>query len=265
VIRDSAKDENNMFLYNLTWEEVARLDRRMIVLVPLGAVEQHSLHLPLGTDSIVGEAIARRLEAKLPDQVLVLPMTWLGCSRHHMDFAGSLTAEASTFIETGEQIVGSMAEHGFRSFLLLNSHGGNIAKISLMAEALRYRPGPHLKVVGVTYWDLIGEEIRSIRESPLGGMGHACELETSLMLATRPELVRRERSKADGPAKLSRFEGRDMFAPRSISVTKTFKELTRHGGMGDPATASPEKGERIFAAVVDKLAQVVQEMRSGGI
>jgi hypothetical protein len=65
-----------MNLWNLTWEEVARLDRRMAVLAPFGAVEQHSLHLPLGTDSIIGEAIAMRLDAKLPGQVLLLPMIW---------------------------------------------------------------------------------------------------------------------------------------------------------------------------------------------
>lgn len=254
-----------MILYNLTWEEVARLDRQMVVLAPFGAVEQHSLHLPLGTDSIIGEALARRLEAKLPDQILVLPLTWLGCSRHHMDFAGSLTAEIDTFIETGEQIVSSMAAHGFGKFILLNSHGGNEAKISIMAEKLRYRPGPPLKVVGVTYWNLIGEEIRGIRQSARGGMGHSCELETSLMLATQPELVRRERMEADGPTKLSPFEGSDMFAPGRVSVTKAFKELSRHGGIGDPMTASREKGERIFAVIIDKLAQVVQEIRAGNI
>jgi creatinine amidohydrolase len=254
-----------MILYNLTWEEVSRLDRQMLVLAPFGAVEQHSLHLPLGTDSIICTAIAGRLEAKLPDQVLVLPSVWLGCSRHHMDFSGSLTAEIDTFIETGEQIVDSMAKHGFRNFILLNSHGGNVTKVSIMAEKLRYRPGPLIKVVGVTYWNLISEEIAGIRESALGGMGHACELETSLMLATQPELVRQERMEADGPAKLSPFEDCDMFAPGSVSVTRAFKDLSRHGGLGDPTTASREKGERIFAAIIEKLAQVVQEIRSGGI
>jgi len=254
-----------MLLYYLTWQGVAKLDRRMVVVVPFGAVEQHSHHLPLGTDAILTEAIAQRLEQRMPEQVLVLPTVWLGCSRHHMDFAGSLSADIETFGKVGEDLVGSMAEHGFRSFALLNGHGGNINKISLMAEKLRYRRGPPLKVVGITYWHLIAEEIRAIRESPLGGMGHACELETSLMLATRPELVRRERMEADGPTLLSRFEGRDMFAPGVVSITKPFKELSHHGGMGDPTTASAEKGERIFAAIVSKLAEVVREMQSGAL
>ncbi len=254
-----------MFLYNMTSEEVARLDRQMVVVAPFGAVEQHSWHLPLGTDSIIGEAITRRLEKQMPEQVLILPMTWLGCSRHHMDFPGSMTAEIETFVATGEQIVDSLAEHGFRKYLLLNSHGGNIAKLSIMTEKLRYRLGSDFKVVGVTYWHLIGGEIREIRETPLGGMGHACELETSLLLATCPELVRRERMEADGPARLSPFESKDMFDAAQVSVTKTFKELSRHGGIGDPMTASSEKGERIFTEIVKNLGKLVETIRVGSI
>src|ERR1700704_2384403 len=106
-----------MRLYEMTSEEIAKLDRGVVVIVPFGAVEQHSLHLPMGTDSILIEAIARRLEQKIPARVCVLPTTWLGCSRHHMDFAGSLTAEIDTFIEVGEQLVGSMAEHAFHNFI----------------------------------------------------------------------------------------------------------------------------------------------------
>lgn len=252
-----------MLLYNLTWEEVSKLDQQMVVIAPFGAVEQHSYHLPLGTDSILAEAIAQRLEKQMPERVLILPVMWLGCSRHHMDFPGSLTAEIDTFVEAGEELVASMAAHGFRNFILLNGHGGNISKISVIAEKLRYRPGPLLKVVGITYWHLIEKEIQSIRETPLGGMGHACELETSMMLATHPELVRRERMEVDGPSQVSEFEEKDMFAPGSVSVTRTFKELSRHGGVGDPRTASAEKGERIFAAITDKLARVVEEIQTG--
>lgn len=252
-----------MLLYDMTWEEASKLDRRMVVVVPFGSVEQHSYHLPLGTDSILVEAVAQRLEKRLPERVLLLPVAWLGCSRHHMDFPGSLTAEIETFVKVGEELVNSMAEHGFRNFILLNGHGGNISKISVLAEKLRFRPGPPLKVVGITYWHLIGEEIKSIRQTPLGGMGHSCELETSLMLATRPELVRRDRLEADGPEQVSEFDTKDMFAPGSVTVAKSFKDITRHGGFGDPRGASTEKGERIFEAVVAKLVRVVEEIQGG--
>lgn len=252
-----------MILYDLTSPQVSELDRSTVVVVPFGSVEQHSLHLPLGTDSIIGEAVSRRLEQKLPAQVLLLPMMWLGCSRHHMDFAGSLTAEIETFIDVGEQLVSSMAEHGFRNFILLNSHGGNVNKVSLMAEKLRYKLGPSVKVVAVTYWHLISEEIQTIRETPIGGMGHSGELETSVMLVARPELVRKDLIDPDGPANPSKFEGRDLFVSGKVAVARTFKEMTRHGGVGDPRKASREKGERILAVIVEKLAEVVIEIQTG--
>ena len=85
------------------------------------------------------------------------------------------------------------------------------------------------------------------------------------MLATQPEQVRRTRMEPDGPAKRSPFEWSDMFAPGKVTVTKAFSELSRHGGIGDPMTASREKGERIFAAIIEKLALVVQEIRAGNI
>jgi creatinine amidohydrolase len=254
-----------MILYNLTSPQVSELDRSTVVVIPFGSVEQHSLHLPLGTDSIIGEAVSLHLEKKLSEQVLVLPMMWLGCSRHHMDFAGSLTAEIDTFIDVGEQLVSSMAEHGFRNFILLNSHGGNTNKVSLMAEKLRYKLGPTVKVVAVTYWHLISEEIQSIRETPIGGMGHSGELETSVMLVVRPELVRNDLIDPDGPEKPSKFEGRDLFVSGKVSVAKPFKEMTRHGGIGDPRKASKEKGERILAVITEKLAEVVKEIRAGNI
>lgn len=254
-----------MILYDMTWPEVAQLSRDTVVVVPFGAVEQHSNHLPLGTDSLIAAAMAARLEKAMPRQTLVLPTTWLGCSRHHMDFAGSLTAEIDTFISAGEQTVDSMAHHGFRKFLLLNAHGGNISKLSIIVEKLQHRLSPDCKVVGITYWDLIAEEIRSIRETGLGGMGHACELETSLVLAESPQSVRKDRIEADGPEHVSQFEERDMFAPGVVTVIKPMREITRHGGVGDPRPAAAEKGERIFAAVVSKLTQVVEEIQTGAL
>jgi creatinine amidohydrolase len=202
-----------MFFYDVTSSQVANLNRTAVVLIPFGAVEQHSLHLPLGTDSIIGEAIARRLKQELSRQILVLPFTWLGSSRHHMGFPGSVTAEIETLIDVGVELGSSVAAHGFRNFILLNSHGGDINKVAVIAEKLRYRPNPVLKVVAVTYWHLIAKEIRDIRETPLGGMGHAGELETSAMLAVSPEHVRQDMMGADGQEKFSQFEGSDMFSP----------------------------------------------------
>ena len=252
-----------MLLSSMTWEEVSELDRDLITVIPFGAIEQHSYHLPLGTDSFIVEGIALELEKRIPHQVCLLPTTFLGCSRHHMAFAGSLTARTATFINIGEELVESMARHGFRRFLLLNGHGGNIEKISIAAENVSYFPGLQLQAIAVTYWHLIQKEIRAVRETPLGGMGHACELETSLMLLLRPELVHRERMRPGGLQRGTRFTSGDMFDSGSVTLTKSFEEISSHGGLGDPTTASSEKGRVILDLIVNKLIELVGEVRSG--
>lgn len=246
----------------MTWDEASQLDRNLVVVVPFGATEQHSYHLPLGTDAFIIEGIARELDKQIGQKICILPTTFLGCSRHHMDFAGSLTAHVDTFIKVGEQLVDSMAQHGFTKFMLLNGHGGNIDKLSIICENLTYRPNQHLTVIGVTYWHLIREEIRDIRETASGGMGHACELETSLMLLLNANLVHKERMEAGALNRGTRFLSGDMFDPGSIVMTRPFHELSQHGGLGDPAKASVEKGQLILNATLKKLIQVVADMHS---
>lgn len=247
----------------MTWPQIDRGDRSAVVLIPFGAVEQHSFHLPLGTDSIIVEGIARRLEAAMPDQVCLLPTVFLGCSKHHMAFAGSLTTEVETFIEVGMQLAESMFAHGFKNVLLLNGHGGNTDKISIMAEKLTYRLGSQAKVAGVTYWHLIRKEIQEIRETERGGIGHACEMETSIVLALTPELVHRDQMQAGGLHRGTKFVSGDMFEAGSISVSRSFDRISAHGGLGDPTSASARKGEAILNAIQDKLVGVVEEIRTG--
>jgi creatinine amidohydrolase len=108
------------------------------------------------------------------------------------------------------------------------------------------------------------DEIQKIRESPVGGMGHACELETSLILAAKPGLVRTAKLEPDGMGVRSRFLYRDMLVPGTVSTWWNPAETSKHGGEGDPTSASAEKGECFFAAIVGRLVEVVREMSSEG-
>src|SRR5665213_1137336 len=87
-----------MFLPEMTWQLVNELDRSTVVVVPFGAMEQHGAHLPLETDSLIGQEIARRLDEKCGGRLLVLPCQWLGLSTHHMSFAGTLSASVDTYL-----------------------------------------------------------------------------------------------------------------------------------------------------------------------
>src|SRR5215204_424645 len=114
----------------MNWQELASpefsdIDRATPVVLPVAAIEQHGPHLPLATDRIIAEFFAEQLNARLSSSVLVLPTVAVGCSEHHMDFPGSLSLRHETFSEVWEQYLTSAHRHGFRSFLVLNAHGGN--------------------------------------------------------------------------------------------------------------------------------------------
>ena len=247
----------------MTWQEIDGCDRSTIVVVPFGAMEQHSLHLPLETDALIARELSRRLDAACSGTLLILPTQWLGFSPHHMSFSGTLTASASTFMEMANQILSSIAHAGFRNLLILNSHGGNAAILEVVLAEFQSKHSDTQTVL-VTYWNVAADELHRIRESPLGGMGHACELETSLVLATKPDLVHKAKLQRDGMGLRSRFLYRDMLVPGTVSTWWNPARTSKHGGEGDPTSASAEKGESFFDAIVARLVEVVHEMSSKG-
>jgi len=155
-----------------------------------------------------------------------------------------------------------VAQAGFQKIMVLNSHGGNVSALDLVLTKCREQY-PKTRMVGVTYWNAAAAQLSALRESPVGGMGHACELETSLVLAVRPDLVRGEHVSPDGRQAVSEFLGKDMLVGGSVSISRHFSEISEHGAVGDPRTASAEKGERFFEVIVTRLAKLVSEIESG--
>ena len=251
-----------MLLEEMTWQEIDAVNRATVVVATFGAMEQHGPHLPLQTDALIGREIARRLDAACDGRLLVLPTQWLGLSLHHMSFSGTLTTSVDTFLAMAFDLLGSVARAGFRRILVINSHGGNVSALDLVLTKCREQY-PETRMVGVTYWNATAEQLSALRESAIGGMGHACELETSLVLATRPDLVRGEQVAPDGRQAVSEFLGKDMLAGGSVSISRHFSEISEHGTVGDPRTASAEKGERFFEAIVARLTKLVGEIESG--
>lgn len=253
-----------MLLQEMTWQEIDALNRSTVVVATFGAMEQHGPHLPLETDALIGREIGRRLDVACGQRLLVLPTQWLGLSFHHMSFSGTVTTSVETYLAMAFEILGSIARAGFRKILVINSHGGNVSALDLVLTKCR-ETYPSTRIVGITYWNAAAAELSAIRESEIGGMGHACELETSLVLAVRPDLVRDERIAPDGRQAVSEFSGKDMLKGGSITISRHFSEISRYGAVGDPRTASAEKGERFFKAIVDRLASLVSEIETGRI
>src|SRR5512147_1122980 len=181
-----------MQLAEMTWQEVNELARSTVVIIPFGAMEQHGPHLPLETDSLIAAELSQRLDRECGNRLLVMPTQWLGLSTHHMSFSGTITASVDTYLDLATEIIGSIAQAGFEKILVLNAHGGNASALDVVLTKCRILY-PHSRIVHVTYWNAAVKGLSELRESQLGGMGHACELETSLLLAAKPGVVKKDR------------------------------------------------------------------------
>jgi creatinine amidohydrolase len=222
-----------------------------LVLAPIAACEQHSDHLPTFTDTLLVTAVAEGVEAKLPNEVLLLPTQWMGASAHHLRFGGTLSAEVDTHITMLCDLLMPLLEDGHQRLLLLNGHGGNIDTMHVALRRLQAK-WVERQLSAASYWELAEKELAELSEGARKTMGHACEFETSMVLALRPDLVRRELIR-DDPAPSEP-------ALRGLYFPEDMKAKTDHGAVGYPERASAEKGRRFLDAAVARAAEVVQAL-----
>lgn len=228
-----------------------------IAVLPLGATEPHNLHLPYGTDTyegeIVGEAICYAAHERGAKVVLLPPIPY-GTETNQMAFPLAMNLNPSTLFAVVHDLVASLARHGIRKVLLLNSHGGNDLK-----PLLRELYGKTSAHVFLCNWYRVLADVEHQIFTDPGD--HAGEMETSLILAYRPELVAR---RADGS--LDADEGH-MAATRFeavnrgwVSMTRPWHLLTTNSGAGNPHPASAEKGRRMMELLVERLAGFLVEL-----
>jgi creatinine amidohydrolase len=229
--------------------EVAR--DRTLVLAPIAACEQHSLHLPTFTDTLLVTAVAEGVEQRLPQHVLLLPTQWFGASHHHLRFGATLSATVDTHIDMLCDLLRPLLDDGYRRLLLLNGHGGNVDTMQVALRRLQPLY-PERQLCAASYWDLAEKELSALAEGPRKTMGHACEFETSMVLALRPELVKRERIRDDPLASEP--------ALRGLYVAEDMKQRTDHGAVGFPERASADKGRGMLQAAIGRTTEVVQAL-----
>lgn len=248
-----------MILEHLSWPEVkqAKLANKIVIL-PLGAFEQHGPHLPLTTDTDIVTAIGRGLENKQPEKILLLPTLWVGHSTHHLAFAGTLSAHQMPYIQLIVELCSSIVSMGAKKVFLLNGHGGNDIPVRTALRELKSLY-PNVFFVFASYWSLSMKTIKEVRESELGGIGHACEMETSLMLHLHPERVRMALAQRDGPKHSDTYRKVDMQHGRPIYFVTEFEEVTKSGTIGHPDLATSEKGKKFFDGIVAEVAVFVDE------
>lgn len=244
----------------LSSPEIDALDRdRTVFVLPIGSVEQHGRHMPVGTDTMLAESVALAAAARLAGRVVVLPPPWYGFSAHHMRFPGTVTLRAETLMALVGDIVSSLVAHGFRRVLVVNGHGGNGGIIDVLGSTLGHRFHGEARIACLTYFQLAREVIARLRKSGPGGMGHACEFETAMMMVVREDLVHLDRAVTAYPDPGSSYLTTDLLGGSAIRTYHDFSDLSETGTFGDPMLASPGKGRDFHAAVVDEMVRFIDD------
>ena len=244
-------------------ERLAGADTRdWIAVLPLGATEQHGPHLPPETDWIIADGIARKVIEILPElmPVTFLPTEQMGYSREHANRPGvqtlSFDAAVLRWIEIGERL----NQHGIRKFVMLNAHGGNSPLMTIVATELRAR----CRMLAVaTSWTRFGMPFGVVTDEEKAHGIHGGEIETSVMLALRPDLVNMEEAR-DFPSLQSEMERTAKhlraYGPHSFGWMGT--DLNPKGVVGHAKKATPDQGVRLIAHAAEGFVELLEDVRA---
>jgi creatinine amidohydrolase len=222
-----------------------------IVLLPVASTEQHGPHLATGVDAFLGGEGCRRVAAIVARSrpIVVAPVVWMGLAEHHVAFGGTFTLSLETYHSLLRDLCNSILRAGFTKILIVNSHGGNIAALNALTPALALELDA--PIATTTFYNLANESgaYANVLEDQKG-VRHACEAETSMMLAAFPDCVRKDKiGEAFGP-----MGNATLGVAPAINLWRSFKELTPSGVLGDARKATAEKGEKLFDIAAELLA-----------
>ncbi|QKG84205.1 creatininase family protein [Kroppenstedtia pulmonis] len=251
---------HSIWLHENKWKDVeSYLAQKSTILLPVGSVEQHAHHLPLGTDSLVAIKVAE--DAAKKTKTLVAPPSWVGWAPHHMAFPGTITLRPETLTHLIQDMGQSLIYHGFKKLIIINGHReANLPPLKVAATKLRNHTGALVSIVDPFY---IAEEIgRKIRRSEPGGVGHAAEMETSHMYHLYPELCEPDQSVKNVHKKHPLLkhdpydDGDRVFVPSDIA---SYREGALNiGVVGDPTVSNKENGEIYHRELVNRLVDWIQ-------
>jgi creatinine amidohydrolase len=231
----------------MSWAEIGAGEAAdWIAVLPLAATEQHGPHLPVGTDVMIAQAYLQRVRELLPATLPVtfLPLERIGVSTEHVDFPGTLTLSTEAALKSWMAIGESVARAGLRKLVIVTSHGGNTAAMTLVAQDLR---AFHRLFVVTTSWSRFAVPEGMFSEPELRHGIHAGAVETSIMLARFAEHVRKDKIADFSPASIAMEKKyRWLSAHRPAPFAWQAQDLHPSGAMGDATQASPEKGERLI-------------------
>ncbi|MGK7878928.1 MAG: creatininase family protein [Crocosphaera sp.] len=249
------------FFSYLSWTDIDSMeDKENVVIVqPIGAIEQHGPHLPISVDAAISLGVLGKALEKLPSEIpcYALPCLYYGKSNEHWGFPGTITLSASTLISVISEVAESVYRSGFRKLILMNSHGGQPQIMEIVARDI-HQKYQDFSLFPFFTWRVpnIAKELLTPQELEYGI--HAGDAETSIILALLPDQVKMSQAVKEYPQGLPEdslvtMEGKLPFAWLT-------KELSKSGVMGDATVATKEKGDRLLASVSDGWVQVIKDV-----
>ena len=245
----------------LTWREIAQMPNKenVVIIQPVGAIEQHGHHLPLVVDSAISVGVLGKALDKLPTEIpaYALPCLYYGKSNEHAGFPGTISLSAETLLAVIKETALSIYQAGFRKLILMNSHGGQPQIMEIVARDL-HQEYQDFQVFPWFTWRVpnIASELLTPKELELGI--HAGDAETSLMLALLPEQVKMDLAVKEYPRNLPQNSLLSMEG--SLPFSWLTREVSTTGTMGDATTASKDKGDRILESLAQGWVQAITEV-----
>ncbi len=258
-------DPQKPLLETMTWPEArqAAQDGGRVVLLPVGAIEQHGPHLPVDVDNRIVTWLCDEAARRRPDLILSVPPIHYGFNEHNMGFPGTITVAVEHFTNYVFDVCHSFVRQGHTRIVLVNGHGSNAMPCALVARRIVNETEDAL-ASAVNHWSLARSLASELRETPTGGMAHACEYETSWYLFLDPDGVDMSRATADMLEQRTKYTWVDiMEGDGPVALIDDWSRISNGSGVeGDPTTATAEKGGLYAEEEISNLIEFCAEFKS---
>ncbi len=237
-------------------------ERGKVILIPIGHTEQHGYHLPLSVDTLIVDAIAQGTASQVATRSATLPVMPYGVSTHRSAFAATLNAGGRAFEDFWGTVIDVLAARGFDRFYFMSGHGGNM---SFLVNIVKYAGERHRRIFCATSFlhtagPIGAAALEKYRSSPIGGMGHAGELETSFMLHLRPDLCHMERVVDETDFVSTPSYYMDWIEGGALVANPPWDDDSKTGAYGAGSHATAEKGRLWLEAAIEEKIGHVEEI-----
>lgn len=251
------EDERPKSLATETWVNISesiKAGRLKKIILPIGSLEQHGPHLPILTDAMIANYVANAVCKECASTIL-MPTLYVSCSGEHSGFPGTISMRVETMIGLLLDISNSLMKSDINSLVIINGYGGNRSVIDSAIINIKDAI-PEFQIYSFTILDIVKQKFNEIRKSRRGHVGHADEIETSMMLAIAPELVNISQAVSEEPSLPSvlSFEPEDL---ARVSFGWRARTISKSGVIGDPLSATKESGMLLLSFAIETISKVL--------